>query len=85
MKRFDRDEPLRCPDCAADSFFIGMVGTKVWYECHYCGKTFVDPEREAKRKEAARRASEARKAKEDAYASLGMVKVRGSLGGTYYE
>lgn len=36
----DPNEPVRCPDCFADAFFIGEVGIAIWYECHYCGKTF---------------------------------------------
>jgi hypothetical protein len=40
---------------------------------------------ERKRYERNRRERLARKAKKEVYESLGMVKVRGSLGGTYWE
>ena len=46
MKPIDANEPKRCPDCYSDAFFSGRVGHNVWYECHYCGKTFRDMERE---------------------------------------
>lgn len=43
--------------------------------------------KEQAEKELAKRKkrNDARKARDDAYRSCGMVKVRGALGGTYYE
>lgn len=44
-------------------------------------KAFMDKHNEAKRK----RAREGRRAREDAYRSAGLKKVKGALGGTYWE
>jgi hypothetical protein len=45
-----------------------------------------DTQEEANKELAKRKKrNDARKARDDAYRSCGMVKVRGALGGTYYE
>lgn len=60
--------------------------------CQVCGCEFdgrdgdnTCPQCEGIRGKKRARARENRKAREEAYASCGLVKVRGALGGTYWE
>jgi predicted nucleic acid-binding Zn-ribbon protein len=60
-------------------------------DCVRCGDTFERGRSKSllcpdcRKREARIRASHNRKAREDAMRSLGLVKCRGSLGGTYWE
>ena len=47
--------------------------------------SFLECEEEVKRRMKNYKARVSRRAKDEAMASIGMVKVRGAMGGTYYE
>jgi hypothetical protein len=53
--------------------------------CHFCEEGDLSGPFCTCDYEKRRKVSEARKAVSEAYASCGMVRVRGSLGGTYWE
>ena len=69
-------------------------GARAMKVCNVCGEEFagrdgentcLSCEREARSKAKRARARANRRAREDVLSSLGLVKVRGALGGVYWE
>jgi len=68
-----RDGENLCQNCALPS--------SCWSDNHHVNKAETAKRKKISRKKAAQR----RREMDDAMDSLGLVKVRGAMGGTYYE